>query len=46
MGCSTSPWLNLDVDAVQGHVNVVYPGHEYAVEHGDGFCTSVRRPQL
>ena len=42
MGCSATPWLKLDVDTVQGHVNIVYTGHEYAVEHGDGFHTSVR----
>ena len=42
MGCSASPWLNLDVDTIQGHVNVIYVGHEYTVGHGDGFYTSVR----
>jgi len=41
MGYSTSPWLKLDADTVQGHINVVYAGYEYAVEHGDGFHTSV-----
>ena len=41
MGCSASPWLNLDVDTVQGYVNLVYTGHEYTVEHGDGFHASV-----
>lgn len=42
MGCSPSPWENLEVDTVQGYVNFVYPGHEHAVEHGDGFHASVR----
>ena len=42
MGCSTTPWLKLDVDTVQGHVNIVYAGHDYTVENSDGFHTSVR----
>ena len=42
MGCSASPWLNLDVDTVQEYVNIVYTGYDYAVEHGDGFHSSVR----
>jgi hypothetical protein len=42
MGCSASPWLALDADTVQGLVNHIYPGCEYAVEHGDGFHASVR----
>jgi hypothetical protein len=41
MGCSSSPWSKLDIDTIQGHVNVVYAGQEYAVEHGDGFHVSV-----
>ena len=42
MGCSASPWLNLDVDTVQEYVNIVYTGYNYAVEHGDGFHSSLR----
>ena len=42
IGCSASPWLNLDVDTIQDYVNIVYTGYDYAVEHGDGFHSSVR----
>ena len=41
MGCSASPWSNLDADTVQGHVNFIYSGHDYAVEHGNAFHSSV-----
>lgn len=41
MGCSTSPWSNLDADTIQGHVNFIYAGHDYTVEHGDAFHASV-----
>ena len=42
MGCSGSPWSNLDVDTIQDYVNFVYTGYDYAVEHGDGFHSTVR----
>jgi len=41
MGCSTSPWSSLDVDTIQGCVNFIYSGYDYAVEHGDAFHSSV-----
>ena len=41
MGCSASPLLNLDADTIQGHVNFVYSGHDYAVEHGNAFHSLV-----
>ena len=41
MGCSALPWLKLNADTIQGHVNTVYSGHDYAVERGDGFHASV-----
>ena len=43
MGYSVSPWSKLDVNTIQGHVNVVYAGYEYAIERGDGFHASVCR---
>ena len=42
IGCSASPWLNLDLDTIQDYVNIIYTGYDYAVEHGDGFHSSVR----
>lgn len=41
MGCSTSPWSKLGADTVQGHVNSIYPGYDYAVEHGGAFHNAV-----
>ena len=41
MGCSTLPWSKLSADIVQGHVNSVYPGYDYAVERGGAFHTVV-----
>lgn len=42
IGCSVSPWLNLDVNTVQDYVNIIYMGYDYAIEHGDGFHSLVR----
>ena len=41
ISCSKTPWMKLDVDTVQRHVNAAYPGYEHAVVRGDGFHSLV-----
>jgi hypothetical protein len=41
VGCSGTPWTNLDVQSLQGCMNLVYPGLGYIVEKGDALETSV-----
>ena len=45
VGCSVTPWTNLDVESLQGCMNIVYPELEYVVEKGDPLNMSVsQRP--
>ena len=35
VGCSVTPWANLDVSTLQGCVDTIYPGVDYTVRKGD-----------
>ena len=46
MGCSLTPWQNLDINALQGYVNLVYPDLDHVVKKGDALISSVSRCSL
>ena len=46
MGCSLTPWQNLDIDALQGCVNLVYPGLDHVIKKGDPLISSVSHNSL
>jgi len=46
VGCSATPWTNLDVKLIQGYTNSVYPGLDYVVEKGDPLDVSVSQCSL
>lgn len=46
VGCSVTPWKNLDVDLLQGCMGLVYPGVDYVVEKGDALDSSVSQASL
>jgi len=46
VGCSATPWKNLDVDLLQGCTDLVYPGLDYTVEKGDALDLSVSQAPL
>ena len=41
VGCSTTPWANLNVTLLQECMDLVYDGLEYTVEKGDAVEASV-----
>ena len=41
VGCSATPWVNLNVSSLQGCVDTVYPGIDYTVRKGDPLESSV-----
>lgn len=46
VGCSATPWTNLDVRLLQGCMNLVYPELGYVVEKGDSLDMSVSQRPL
>jgi hypothetical protein len=46
VGCSRTPWENLDIDTIQVCVNKVYPTVEHVVKKGDALESSVSQPSL
>ena len=41
VGCSATPWTNLNTESLQGYMNIIYPELEYVVEKGDPLDMSV-----
>ena len=41
IGCSDTPWQNLEVDLLQGCMDNAYPGLDYVVEKGGSLDTLV-----
>ncbi|KAF9641975.1 hypothetical protein BDM02DRAFT_3133425 [Thelephora ganbajun] len=40
VGCSMTPWKNLDIDLLRGCMTLVYPGLDYNIEKGGPLDTS------
>ena len=43
VGCSATPWANLDVHLLQDFLSIVYPGTDHVVKKGDSVNASVSR---
>jgi len=46
VGCSATPWTNLDIESLQSCMNLVYSELEYVVEKGDPLDMSVSQCPL
>lgn len=41
VGCSATPWVNVDVELLQVFMGTVYPGADHVVKKGDSVDASV-----
>ena len=46
IGCSDTPWQTLDVDLIQGCIELAYPGLDYVVDKGGALDTLVSQPSF
>ena len=46
IGCSDTPWQTLDIDLIQGCVDIAFPGLDYVADKGGALDTLVSQPSF